>query len=215
VSAVQTEQLPPLSLADRVRVRTAILTAQRVATLWSVASQETDASAIAISNQATVLEENLQYLMRRAKVPIEKIPVDEVPRAYIIQHILEMAELALKGEVQLYREFAEQAGEWWQIYPRPEYCLREFLIKWTAQEALYSALLWQSYPPLPNDEHYIEADDLNRYLHWHESAPAGEAMLAYTLVFEGDESGFDVDRRREFWCWWLAWAIPAACQLEG
>ena len=58
------------------------------------------------------------YLNQRRDKEIEKISVYDVPRAFIPSHILEMAELALRGDVRDYEAFAGEANEWWQIYGR-------------------------------------------------------------------------------------------------
>jgi hypothetical protein len=207
---------PALTTGQRIQVRAAILTAQKVAALWELACMETDASSNYIYDDKAVTEDNIRYLTRRVKVPIEEIWVHDVPRAFVVQHILEMAELALAGKIEDYRKFTHEANEWWQIYARPEYNEREYFIKWAAQEALYLALRWQAYPTQPDDYQYrMTHDDISEYLLCHEQAPAGLAMLAYAAVFDNGKMEFDPARRREFWCWWLSWAIPKACQLEG
>jgi hypothetical protein len=194
--ARKNNSFPSLSIADRVRAQITLLTARKVLPLWEIACQESEAFFIEEDWQAKYEDQSQEevYLRKRKIQPIEAISVYEVPRAFTPFHILEMAELALSGEIHDSATFRHEANEWWQIYPRPEQMEREFYIKWAAQDALYEAIGWIRHNP---------------------EAPAENALYAFAGVFEGE----DFDRRRctldenkqhEFWVWWLSEAILLA-----
>jgi hypothetical protein len=188
--------LPHLSIADRVRAQIALITAQKVLPLWEIACQESEAFFTEEDWQAKYEDQRQEevYLRKRKTQPIETISVYDVPRAFTPFHILEMAEVALAGEIHDYDEFRRAASEWWQIYGRPEQMEREFYIKWAAQDALYEAIGWIKHNPEP---------------------PAENALYAFAGVFEGDGFNnrswtFDEHKQHEFWVWWLSEAIPLA-----
>ncbi len=209
------KRLPELTIPDRIRARAAILTAQKAMSLWELACKETDANYHSDSGGRDAFTDHWRYLSQRTNTPVEQISVYNVPRAFVSQHILEMAELALKGGINDYGKFLIEVNEWWGIYPRPERCQREFSIKWSAQEALYLTVLWQRYLTLQDYEYRIDTDDMNEYITSHVDAPGGLAMLACSGVFDGQIVRIDADRRRRFWLWWLAWAIPTVFRLEA
>ncbi len=191
--------LPSLSNADRLRAQIALITARKVEGLWSKACLETETNFSKNRNPAEIHREEETYLASKKQKYLEHIPVDDVPRAFIPLHILEMAELAMTGKIHDFGAFRLEANEWWQIYPRPEQMEREFCIKWAAQEALYNAIGWTKYNPEP---------------------PAEYALLAFAGIFEGDNFSnrrciMDKDKQHEFWLWWLSKAIPQALSKDG
>jgi hypothetical protein len=207
---IASKQTPRLTLADRIRAKAAILSAQRVASLWDYACKETDSHG---ESRATAdhFSEHAKYLARRRLISIEEIHVQDVPRSYIPQHILEMAERAIVGAINDEERFLAEVNEWWEMYGRPEGHLREWAIKWSAQEALYLAVLCQTYAPreMPHD-----ATDFGEYLDVLIDAPSGFSMLAYALEFVHGREAINVEKRREFWLWWLTCALSGAYDIE-
>lgn len=187
--------LPTLSVADRVRARIALRTARRVETLWRQACLETEANFSERQDPSEVRQQEETYLAQRKQKHLEHISVYDVPRAFIPSHILEMAEVALRGEIHDDGAFIQEANEWWQMYGRPEQMEREFCIKWAAQDALYEAIGWAKYNYEP---------------------PAENALYAFAGVFEGGfrRQALDEKRQQEFWVWWLSGAIPQALADE-
>jgi hypothetical protein len=201
--------------ADRVRTRLALLTAEKVIPLWEIACRETDANFADHQNLRRLEEERERernYESQRRTKHIAQISVYDVPRACCPVHILELAELVFQGRFDHLEELTDQAGEWWQIYPRPEDMERECFIKGAAQEALYQALGWTKFSTdLPID---APLDDVIGMANWHPDGPAGKALLANAGIFKREGFRFDTNKRREFWRWWLAEAIPQAWTLE-
>jgi hypothetical protein len=214
---IKEKHLPRLTTADRVRARIARSTAELVMPLWESACQETDSNSDEQEEgeqeefEDTQKEEQ-EYLAQRREHPIEDISVYEVPRKFILSHIIEMADLAFQGKVQNYQKFTSQANEWWQIYPRPEWMEREFSIKWAAQEALYEAIGWKRHFEDITFAADIENTDIPPNIHT--DGPAGFALLAVAGIFDEAEFRFDNRRRCEFWYWWLTEAIPQAWKDE-
>jgi hypothetical protein len=197
--ARENNTLPILSAADRVRARIALSAARKVEGLWSQACLETEANFTERQDPAEIWQEEETYLALRSQKRFEQISVYEVPRKCTPTHILEMAELVLRGEIRDPAALRQEANEWWQIYGRPEEMEREYFIKWAAQDALYQAIGWINY----------------------ESAPPGRnALYAFAGIFEGvgaDNRKWTLDesKQREFWIWWLTEAIPQAAAAEG
>jgi hypothetical protein len=195
--ARENHSLPHLSAADRVRAQVALITARKVVPLWEAACRETELFFTQEEWQMMLEEQKREnvYLRRRKNEPIEMISVYEVPRAFTLSHILEMAELALAGSgIHDVGAFRREANEWWEIYQRPERMEREFCIKWAAQDALYEAIGWIQ--------------------HGHE-APAEDALYAFAGIFEGEDVRhrrwrLDKKKAHDFWVWWLSEAIPLA-----
>lgn len=194
--------LPPLTKADRVRAQIALSTARKVMPLWEIACKETDTTFTEQDWKDAEEDQRKEkgYLERLSLETIETFCVyRDIPRRYVPSHLMQMAELALAQTMKDIDIFTAQAGEWWQIYPRPEDCEREFFIKWAVQEALYEALAWRD--------------------HW-QQAPAQDAVRAYAGIFSGErfyytrELEWDYFKRSEFWRWWLTEAIPSAWELE-
>ncbi|MCB0020921.1 MAG: hypothetical protein KDE09_24165 [Anaerolineales bacterium] len=188
---VRKAHVSQLTLADRVRTRLAILTAQKVLPLWPDACAESDRL---VGTDDAQLE--LAYQQVRAALPIEQISVYDVPRLSLPSHILALTEHFLADKISDFSQFCRQANELWQLYPRPELHEHAFFIKWAAQDALYEALGWLDY-------------------NCHE--PYQHAEYAYAGIFWGESSAerraiFDPVRRTEFWSWWLGEALPAAWQ---
>jgi hypothetical protein len=186
--------LPALCGADCVRAWIALRTARKVERLWEQACSESDAALGAQQDSAEIRQEEETYQAQRKQKHLEHISVYDVPRAHIPAHILEMAELALHGEIHDVPAFREHANEWWQIYGRPEQMERECFIKWAAQDALYEAIGWIKHNHKP---------------------PAEHAVLAFAGVFEGESfldrrCTLNEDKQHEFWMWWLGEAIPQA-----
>jgi hypothetical protein len=202
---------PHLTSADRVRLRIAMLTAHKVVPLWQTACQETEANFTEHEDPEEIQRQEQEYLVQRRQTAIEHISVYDVPRAFTATHIMEMAGRMFSGEVLDYVAFASEANEWWQIYPRPEGMEREYCIKWACQEYLYETLGWSQHF---QDLRVYDTDDPEVVAYDHTEAPAGYAVLAYAGVFQGATPGFDDDKRRAFWRWWLAEAIPFAWRLE-
>ena len=193
---------PPLTQGDRVRTRIAIATAWKVIPLWEIACKETDTTFTEQDWKDAAEEQRKEkgYLERLSPETIETFCVyNDIPRRYVPSHLMQMTEIALAQTMKDIDAFTNQAGEWWQIYPRPEDCEREFFIKWTVQEALYEALAWEKY--------------------W-QDPPAQHAVRAYAGIFDGErfhytrQMEWDYPKRNEFWRWWLTEAIPAAWELE-
>ncbi len=211
------KHLPSLTSADRVRARSAILTAEYVSSFWQEACAETDRLNRQDNGQKNTRRDDRDYFLQLGKTSFEVFPVIDfaVPRALVPLHILAMAELAMRSKIDDDAGFLRQAGQWWNTYTSPIGDQREFSIKWAAQEALYEALLWESHPRDQNADYNIDAADLNEYAYNQTQAPAGFAMLAYSGIFDQDHKTVDVEKRREFWLWWLTWAIPMADKLES
>ncbi len=208
------KRLPILTAADRIRARMGIIAAQKVSTLWDAACAETDNLHADRSDRENLVSDHQTYLRELLHSSVDEFSVFRVPRSYIPQHILAMAELALQGKVDNVESFLVEANEWWEIYGRPEFFPREYCIKWAAQEALYLSLLWQQYVPEQGHDDSIQVADSSDHFNRHIEAPAGCAMAAFAGVFDGDNPSFDTNKRREFWLWWLTWAIPFAFTLE-
>lgn len=213
-------RLPELTPADRVRARLAILTAQKVMPLWEIACAETDdnfkhrkenSSIESRIDELDLTEE--EYRQKRKVKPIWDILIYDVPRAFIPSHIIDMTELALSGPIEDCAAFAYQVNECWEMYGRPENIWREFSIKWAAQEALYSAVNWQGYRSEFDPD--IDMDDDIVVANIQHDGPGGHALLAYASVFNEPEYSLDRQKRREFWRWWLAEAIPLAWHTEN
>jgi hypothetical protein len=194
--AHRNNSFPHLSLADRVRAQIALITAKKVLRMWEIACQESEAFFTEQDWQDKHEHQRQEevYLRKRKTQPLETISVYEVPRVFTPFHIVEMAELALAGEIHDYGAFRQEANEWWQIYGRPEQLEREFFIKWAAQDALYEAIGWIKYNHEP---------------------PAENALYAFAGVFEGESFDdrscrLDENKQHEFWVWWLSEAIPQA-----
>lgn len=213
-TTITSKRLPPLTLADRIRARIAIITAQRASASWDYACKETDNGRKQDDVDADTLETSQVYLSLMQHSNLEEISVFKVPRPYVPQHILAMAELALMGNVKNQESFLYEANEWWGIYPTPKFSPREFSIKWSAQEALYLSILFQKYS-LSNYNEAPNQNDLNEYANHQVKSPAGYAMLAYAGIFDRSNTIIDIDKRCEFWLWWLTWAIPLAYALES
>lgn len=228
-------RLPNLTTADRVRARIALQAAEKVLPLWEIACAETDYFSKNrrriwpelddllpydhdiedIDDTEDVDEEDLseeEYMRQMAERPIWDISVYDAPRAFIPSHILRMAEVGLRRDVDNCAAFAREVNECHELYGRPEYRWREYSIKWAAQEALYTAVRWQKYLDESNQEVDIGDDVAMANIHNH--GPSGEALLAYACVFEEGDFWFDREKRREFWRWWLEEAIPSAWASE-
>jgi hypothetical protein len=194
--ARRNNSFPHLSIADRVRAQIALITAKKVLPLWEIACQESEAFFTKQDWQDKYEDQRQEdvYRLKRKNQPIETISVYEVPRTFTPSHILEMAELALTGEIHDYAAFRHEANEWWQIYPRPEQMEREFFIKWAAQDALYEAIGLIKHRPDP---------------------PAENALYAFAGVFESEDFDsrrctLDENKQNEFCVWWLSEAISLA-----
>lgn len=194
--------LPPLTKGDRVRTRVALAVAHKVMPLWELACRETDTTFTEQDWKDATEDQNREkgYIERLSPDTIATFCVyRDIPRRYVPSHLLQMAEIALAQTMKDVDAFTDHAGEWWQIYPRPEDCEREFFIKWTMQEALYEALAWNE--------------------HW-KNPPAQYAIPPYAGIFVGDkfyytrEIEWNYAKRNEFWRWWLTEAIPTAWELE-
>jgi hypothetical protein len=212
---MDSKRLPALTAADRVRARSAMLAAQHVSTLWDRACAETNLLNDLQDDTRDSFADHQGYLLRMQASSFEDFSVYDVPRAYVPIHILVMADLAMRSRVGDHEKFLRQVGEWWQIYPSPRRCHREFSIKWAAQEALYLAVLRQHYLMDPNADYNIHTEDVNHYAYCQTQAPAGYAMLAYAGVFDQEDKIVDPEKRRKFWLFWLTWAIPTADKLES
>lgn len=208
------DSLPILTTADRIRARTAILVAQKVANLWDLACQETNLNYNEMTEYRNSFEEIHQYLNKLNNQKIEDVSVFDVPRTYIPQHILEMAELAMQKKVWNFKTFIKEVNEWWGIYPTAENFLREYLIKWCSQEALYLCVLLHRYMNIVDYDYSIDIAELDHYFTSHIESPAGLGMLAYSVIIENGKITIDIAKRREFWLWWLLWAIPTAYEYE-
>lgn len=103
--------LPALSIADRARARIALISARKVERLWQQACLETEANLSGYQDQPDVRQQEEENLAQRQEKYIEHISVHDVPRAFTPSHILEMAELALKGEIHDYGAFRYEANE--------------------------------------------------------------------------------------------------------
>lgn len=206
--------LPNLTTADRVRTRTALLTAYKIASLWDEACKEADVWHENQGLKGTEIEnEEEQYLYLFETRPIEEIHVFRVPRTKRPTHIISMAKIALKQTWLDYQQFSYQSNELWGLYGRPEGMWREYFIKWGIQEALYEALAWRTYL-FDIDSITKSTDELTRAYN-HEKAPAGKALLAYAGVFQKSNFHFDKNKLREFWRWWLSETIPIAWNIEN
>jgi hypothetical protein len=201
------------TLADRVRTRIALFTARKVIPLWEAACRETDAN---FANETGREDEEKEledaYAKEGAQKHIEAISVYDVPRACCPAHIMEMAEMAFRGDIEDYDAFTDNANEWWQIYGRPEGMERECFIKWAAQDALYEALGWNDYSL--GLRYHVYAEDERVLAAYHPSAPGGYGLLAFAGIFDHERFRFDCEKRREFWRWWLGEAIPRAWNSE-
>lgn len=205
--------LPALTAADRVRAWVAVWSARHVAQLWDVACRETDDQDLVHIEGDTNNKDRSDYFTELGKGPIENVSAFRVPRKYVPEHILAMTELTLSGRIENPGKLLYEAIEWWGIYPTPERCPREHSIKWAAQEALYLSILSQNY--LEYGEAEFSSDvgmDPNEYAGRQVDGPCGFAMLAYCGVFSSQQI-VDVKRRREFWHWWLCWALPMAHRM--
>lgn len=213
IQRVKDEQLPQLTTTDRVRTRIALLTAEKVIPLWETACQETD-STFGTSQDVEEEERQLEqrYLSQRGQRQIEEISAYDVPRILTPAHIMEMATLVLRGEIQDFQAFKHQANEWWGIYGDWEGMEREFSIKWAAQEALYEALGWNKYFRDAAQATGVENGVVSP--HEHTDAPAGHALFAFAGIFDEPSFRFDDNKRREFWHWWLDEAISLAWSEE-
>lgn len=186
-----------LTATGRTWTQLALITAKKVLPLWRIACQETELHFTEQDWQDHYEDQQKEegYLNKRKTLPIEKISVYDVPRAFIPSHILEMAESVLAGNIHDLPSRQHEAREWWNFYGRPEQMEREFCIKWAAQDALYAALGWLRYDPDP---------------------PITDALYAFAGVFKGDglhkdrESSLDKNKQHEFWIWWLSEAVPQA-----
>jgi hypothetical protein len=193
------------TIADRVRTRIALVTAQKVLPLWQAACRETDANFADETGREAEEErkrEEENYANQRAHKHIAEISVYDVPRAVRPAHIMEMADIAFRGRADHYDALVYEANEWWQIYGRPEGMERECFIKEAAQEALYEALGWYDY----SNERELAIR--------HPYVPGGFALLAFAGIFDQERFRFDCEKRREFWRWWLGEAIPRAWSSE-
>ncbi|MDP9311011.1 MAG: hypothetical protein M3R24_08995 [Chloroflexota bacterium] len=181
--------------------------------MWSQACRETE-TAFAASNSYPATDDAddmtmdiSTYFNQRQAVPIEHISVYRVPRAVFAHHVMDMADVALRGSIRDFPAFVQEASECWQMYGRLERMEREFCIKWAAQDYLYEILGWTKYMyrtpyVTATDEEYEAVSQLD--------APAGYALVAYTAVFNGGTWDVNTARIREFWQWWLTTAIPEA-----
>ena len=212
---MKVKEIPVLTSADRVRARISILSAQKVAALWQQACHETELANDMSGGPEDSPATHLVYFQKLQAASLEDFSVYDVPRLFIPQHILAMAELVMQSRVRDAAKFRSQVNEWWQIYTRPFRCGREFSIKWAAQEALYLTMLWQRYLEEEGRDYSIDTHDLNEYAYNQTHAPAGYAMLAYAGIFDQDDKIVDPVKRQEFWLWWLGWAIPTAIELES
>jgi hypothetical protein len=193
----QADSRPHLSVADRARAQISIITARKVLPLWDAACQESEAWFTEMDFEYKEQDKRLEagYLHKRKTQPLETIFTNEVPRAFIPSHIIEMAEAVLGDRVQDYHLLHQEAGNWWNYYGQPDQMEREFCIKWAAQDALSAALNLITYN-LPRP-------------------PVEDALYAFAGLFDGQ--GFRRSRKmlddikaHEFWVWWLSQGIREA-----
>lgn len=194
--ALRNNVIHSLTTTGRVWAQLALITGKKVLPLWELACQESELYFTEQDWQDNYEDQRKEegYLHKRDTLPIEKISVYDVPRAFIPSHILEMAETALAGNVHDFSSFQHEASKWHGFYGRPEKMEREFCIKLAAQNALYAALGWSRYDPEP---------------------PIENALYAFAGVFEGkglrkERDSLDENKQHEFWTWWLSEAIPQA-----
>jgi hypothetical protein len=199
------------SRADRVRIRVSMLTAQKVLPLWEAACRETDLNFAKKDSFYHLQRKERKYLKARIRKSIEHVSVHHVPRKFVVNHITEMGNLMFNRQVRDFSAFKEEANEWWQMYPRPERMGREYCVKWACQEYLYETLGWNRFF---EEIRIYTTENEEIAAHRHTDAPAGHALIAYAGVFDPLNPGFDNEKRRDFWRWWLTETIPRAWQLE-
>jgi hypothetical protein len=190
--------------ADRVRAQLSILTAKKVAFVW------TDAM---ITSKETSTEENSNSEAETydfAK-PASTIGAWDVPNELMAEHTIRLAVEALNTQENLEHIFLESSEIHYFGMGSPSFVISAGLQ--AAKEALNTVLGLSTFEGLGTLEGKRAVE--NGRPAWH-AAAALEARIAFAGIPDTHWHyyGLDPVRSREFWLWWLTEALPQAWFME-
>ncbi len=201
---------------EQVWAGLASLTAQEVnSSIWSLAELQATMLELLIAALPAATRKHPLLVAQQRYPPLpawRKSVLAHVLNHDLPQHLLHLAGAVLDESASLQRVF-EESSEVHEIlgnylgYDEDELPGHAYAVAGAAYEALHQSLGLGPFNGLQIDETTTDEDS--------PGAAAAAALKAYAGIFDGGIlMAFVPQKRREFWQWWLAEAIPLAWELE-